>query len=161
MMNRIGSSGGVMLALAMTMSAGASGSEQRQAGRSAQPAVAVAVYKTPTCGCCSTWVEHLRARGFAPAAIDMDDLSALKAKFKVPSDVQTCHTAIVDGYVIEGHVPASAIQRLLKERPAVLGLAVPGMPTGSPGMEGPGAQPYDVFTFDKQGKLKVFSTERP
>lgn len=130
-------------------------------GVSAQKPVSVTVYKTPTCGCCSKWVDHLNAHGFAATAVNMQDLSGLKAQQKVPVEAQTCHTALVGGYVIEGHVPASEIKQLLKQRPAVLGLAVPAMPTGSPGMEGPNAQPYDVLTFDKQGKLAKFSTVRP
>ena len=129
------------------------------AGVSAQKPIAIAVYKTPTCGCCGKWVEHLRVHGFAPDITNLTDLSEIKAKYKVPTEAQSCHTAIVNGYVIEGHVPASEILKLLKQRPAVLGLAVPNMPTGSPGMEGPGARPYDVVSFDKTGKLTVFSTQ--
>ena len=125
----------------------------------AQKPIAIAVYKTPTCGCCGKWVDHLRAHGFAPDITNLTDLSEIKAKYKVPIEAQTCHTAIVNGYVIEGHVPAPEILKLLKQRPAVVGLAVPKMPIGSPGMEGPNAPPYDVMTFDKTGKLKVFSTQ--
>jgi len=85
----------------------------------------------------------------------------VKDKHNVPRQARSCHTALVGGYVIEGHVPAADIQRLLKERPAILGLAVPGMPIGSPGMEGPNPQPYNVLAFDKKGQTSVFSTQRP
>jgi hypothetical protein len=124
----------------------------------AQSAPAVAVFKSPTCGCCAKWVEHLRANGFAPTATNVDDMNAVKAKHNVPQALQSCHTALVGGYVIEGHVPAADIKRLLKEKPAIVGLAVPGMPAGSPGMEGPPPRKYDVVSFDKQGNTSVYST---
>lgn len=91
---------------------------------------------------------------------DLDDLDPIKAKHGVPPSLEGCHTALVDGYVVEGHVPATSIRRLLKERPAVAGIAVPGMPVGSPGMESPGHRPerYNVLTFDKRGKTAVFET---
>ncbi|MEQ1912289.1 MAG: DUF411 domain-containing protein, partial [Vicinamibacterales bacterium] len=115
-------------------------------------------YKTPTCGCCNKWVEHLRNNGFTVRTVNLDRLADVKARHGVPSRVQSCHTGVIDGYVIEGHVPASDIHALLKKRPSVVGLAVPGMPIGSPGMEGPNARPYDVMTFDKQGRSEVFAT---
>ncbi len=124
----------------------------------AQTATPIAVYKSPTCGCCSKWVEHLRSNGFAPTATNTTDMTAVKAKYGVPQAAESCHTAIVGGYVIEGHVPAADIRRLLKEKPAVVGLAAPGMPMGSPGMEGPTAQQYDVVSFDRQGRTRVFAT---
>jgi hypothetical protein len=127
-------------------------------GAGAQSAPAISVFKTATCGCCAKWVEHLRANGFAPVATNVDDIDAVKAKYHVPASVQTCHTAIVGGYVIEGHVPASDIKRLLKEHPAISGLAVAGMPGGSPGMESATARPYDVLSFDKQGNTRVYAT---
>lgn len=124
-------------------------------------AAAIQVYKSPTCGCCAKWVEHLQAAGFTVRTVDVPDeeLAELKARHKVPSRARSCHTALVDGYVIEGHVPAADVQRLLKERPKVLGLAVPGMPIGSPGMEVPGvkAQPYDVLAFDEK-QTRVFAS---
>ena len=124
----------------------------------AQSAPAVAVFKTATCGCCAKWVEHLRSNGFAPTATNVDDIDAVKSKHNVPKPLHSCHTAVVGGYVIEGHVPAADIKRLLKERPAIVGLAVPGMPAGSPGMEGPPPQKYDVVSFDKQGTTRVYAT---
>ena len=103
---------------------------------------------------------HLRAQGFTVKTEHLTDLRPIKVKHGVPSDLEACHTALVDEYVVEGHVPADLIVRLLRERPQVVGLAVPGMPAGSPGMEVPGspAQRYQVFTFDKNGKTRVFAT---
>jgi hypothetical protein len=119
--------------------------------------VAIKVYKTPQCGCCKGWIQHLKANGFQVEAIDMPDLSMVKEKYGVKPALLSCHTAVVYGYVVEGHVPADVIQKLIKERPAVAGLAVPGMPGGSPGMEGAIKQAYEVYTFDKSGKTKVYA----
>jgi hypothetical protein len=105
------------------------------------------VYRDPTCGCCHKWVEHLEAHGFATSVRDMASMRSVKARFGVPPGLASCHTAEIGGYVIEGHVPASAIKRLLQEKPEARGLAVPGMPIGSPGMEGPDPEVYDVFLF--------------
>ncbi|MBI2833552.1 MAG: DUF411 domain-containing protein [Acidobacteria bacterium] len=120
----------------------------------------VEVYKSATCGCCSKWVEHLQTHGFTVRTTNREDLAELKASRHVPRRVQSCHTAVVNGYVLEGHVPAADVQRLLKERPAIVGLAVPGMPIGSPGMEMPGrkAQPFDVMGFDRDGQTRVFAS---
>jgi hypothetical protein len=131
------------------------------AGR--QAPVTVEVYKSPTCGCCSKWVDHLREHKFTVRTTDTDQVEAVKNKHGVPTAARSCHTALVAGYVIEGHVPAADLQRLLKERPAIVGLAVGGMPVGSPGMEGPPgrpADPYDVLSFDKNGRTAVFSRHR-
>jgi hypothetical protein len=119
------------------------------------------VYKSPTCGCCSKWVEHVRQHGFTARVTDLTDqaLDTLKKKHGVPRTAQSCHTALVGGYAIEGHVPAAEVKRLLKEKPAVAGIAVAGMPLGSPGMEVPGrSQPYNVITFDKKGDSRVFGS---
>ena len=124
----------------------------------ASDAPAVTVYKTPTCGCCGKWAAHLQANGFDVTTKDLNDLSPIKAEQKVPPRLASCHTAIVDGYVIEGHIPADIIHRLLKERPPVVGLAVPGMPAGSPGMEVGYKQPYQVLSFDEDGKIEVYAT---
>ncbi len=118
----------------------------------------VKVYKTPTCGCCTGWVEHLRAEGFTVEAVDLPDLAQVKRDLGVDTPLMSCHTAVVDGYVVEGHVPASTIRRLLAERPEVTGIAVPGMPIGSPGMEGPNPETYDVLTFRRGGGTAVFET---
>jgi hypothetical protein len=128
-------------------------------GQSSRPQPTIVdVYKSPTCGCCSKWVEHLRGHGFTVRTIDTEELAAFKASHRVPRQAQSCHTAVVAGYVVEGHVPAADVQRLLKERPAIAGLAVAGMPIGSPGMEvqGARAQSYDVLAFDKDGRTRVF-----
>ena len=119
------------------------------------------VFKDPTCGCCANWIAHVRARGFSATSSDVPDIDAVKTKYRVPAKLRSCHTALVGGYVIEGHVPVADIQRLLKERPQVLGLTVPGMPVGSPGMEGQNGRPYDVRTFDAAGKTTVYSTQQP
>lgn len=120
----------------------------------------VEVYKSPTCGCCVKWIEHLRAEGFAVRATDLDNLNELKASHGVPQQLQSCHTAVVNGYALEGHVPAADVRRLLQERPTIGGLAVAGMPIGSPGMEVPGtkAHAYDVIAFDKGGVTQVFAS---
>ena len=103
---------------------------------------------------------HLRTHGFTVKTEHLVDLRPIRTKHGAPTELQACHTALVDGYVVEGHVPPDLIVRLLRERPTVIGLAVPGMPAGSPGMEVPGspAQPYQVFTFDRRGKRGVFAT---
>jgi len=133
-----------------------------QAGaRTAAGGATIEVFKDPTCGCCSIWVEHLKSAGFKAVVSNSADMTAIKNEHKVPAQARSCHTALVGGYVLEGHVPASDVQRLLKEKPKVLGLAVPGMPLGSPGMEAPGGKPYDVLTFDKDGKTAVYSTQQP
>ena len=126
----------------------------------AQRGAAVRVYKDPTCGCCALWVEHLKKAGFAATVTDVDDMTSIKAKYGVPAKVRSCHTALVDGYVLEGHVPAEDVQRLLKQRPAVVGIGVPGMPIGSRGMEVAGMRPqaYDALAFDKAGGTKVFAS---
>ena len=115
----------------------------------------IQVYKSPTCGCCSMWVDHLVESGFEVKAKDIDDLDAVKQMAGVPSHLRACHTAVVDGYTIEGHIPATAIDKLLAERPAVKGLAVPGMPAGSPGMPSPTPERYDVIAFG-EGEEHVF-----
>ena len=121
----------------------------------------VLVYKTPTCGCCNGWIEHLEAAGFEVDARNVSDIMSVKRDGGVPVQMSSCHTAIVDGYVVEGHVPADQMKRLLAERPDVAGIAVPGMPVGSPGMEGAGAQPYQVLSFTHDGQAAVFAEVDP
>lgn len=118
------------------------------------------VYKTPTCGCCRAWVTHARSV-FTDAdfkTLDMNDLSEVKARLGIPASLQSCHTVVTGPYVFEGHVPADLIKRFLAERPKAIGLAVPGMPAGSPGMEVGGYKdPYEVLLFDKAGKTRVYA----
>ena len=120
----------------------------------------VEVYKSPTCGCCSKWVDHLRSHGFVVRTTETEAVDQLKTKHGVPRQVRSCHTALVDGYVVEGHVPAADVQRLLKERPSIAGIGVPGMPIGSPGMEVAGVKPqvFDVIAFAKDGSTRVFAS---
>lgn len=129
----------------------------------AQPAkgapVKMVVYKSPTCGCCSAWVDHVKAAGFQVEVHDTANVAPIKNEHGLPQHLASCHTALVDGYVIEGHVPADVIRRLLAERPQVTGIAVPGMPAGSPGMEmGDRKDPYDIIAFARDGQVSVFES---
>lgn len=118
----------------------------------------VDVYKSPTCGCCNKWIDHLKANGFTVRSHDTDDVVQHKVRLGVPSGYGSCHTAEVSGYVIEGHVPAREINRLLKQKPHARGLVVPGMPTGSPGMETGGHKdPYDVFLVNRNGSTRTYA----
>jgi len=122
----------------------------------------ISVYKTPTCGCCEKWVAHLEANGFEVSTHDMDDLRSIKSMAGVQPQHASCHTALVDGYVVEGHVPATDIERLLRERPDIVGITVPGMPIGSPGMElGDRRDNFAVITLEKNGTTNVFSLHGP
>jgi hypothetical protein len=125
-----------------------------RAGAQLQPLVSV--YKSPTCGCCGEWVKHLRASGFRVAIHEIDDVTPIRRRYGVPDYLASCHTAVVGGYAIEGHVPASDIQRLLRDRPEVRGLTVPGMVPGSPGMDQGPPQPYETLAFDERG-ARVFA----
>lgn len=116
----------------------------------------VIVYKDPQCGCCEKWVEHLRQNGFRVTTHNDLHVDKIKSAQGVPRELGACHTAIVQGYIVEGHVPADTVRRLLRERPAIKGIAVAGMPIGSPGMEGPNPQPYNVISFDANGKTDVY-----
>jgi hypothetical protein len=119
----------------------------------------ITVHKSSTCGCCAKWVDYIRANGFDPTVRDREDMESLKDALGVPREVRSCHTAQVAGYLIEGHVPASDIRRLLAERSKLAGLAVPGMPTSTPGMAEPGAPTggYDVLAFRKNGATLLFA----
>ncbi len=119
------------------------------------------VYKSPTCGCCAKWVDHMQAAGFKVSVENVVDMAAVKERTGVPFDLSSCHTAIVGDYVIEGHVPARVVLAFLDEAPELAGIAVPGMPIGSPGMEGPYPQAYDVIAFDKDGNRGVFERIQP
>ena len=117
------------------------------------------VYKSPTCGCCEKWVDHMEQVGFTIKVEDRQDLSVVKSQHNISSEIQSCHTAVIDGYFFEGHVPADDVKRLLTEKPAdAAGLLVPGMPVGSPGMEMDGRHdPYQVMLVTKQGEIRIYS----
>ena len=119
----------------------------------------VHVYKTPTCGCCGKWVEHMRANGFKVEVTEVQDTAEIRRKYGVPEELRSCHTAVVDGYALEGHVPAADVKKLLQSRPKAKGIAVPGMPMGSPGMEVEGGkrQAFQVMLFNANGALGQFS----
>ena len=119
--------------------------------------VEITVYKTPTCGCCGKWVDHLKNNGFKVNAINQSDLSALKQELGITPKLQACHTAKVGDYFVEGHVPASDIKKLLATKPNIKGIAVPGMPMGSPGMEGSRIDKYDVLAIHKDQEITLFS----
>lgn len=116
----------------------------------------VEVYKTEGCGCCEGWIEHLKANGFAVKTRNVGDTGAYRQKFGILNDLGSCHTGIVQRYALEGHVPAAEVKRLLAEKPKAIGLAVPSMPLGSPGMEGPRKDPYDVFLVKADGSISVY-----
>ena len=147
----------ILAALGIALSGGSA-----SAGQSSRPAgalIPMKVYKTPTCGCCAKWVDHVKAAGFATEVTDLSNLTMIKSNAGVPQRLASCHTALVDGYVVEGHIPADVIHKLLKDKPKVTGIAVPGMPIGSPGMEqGDRKDRYDVLTFDKNGNTTVYAS---
>lgn len=121
--------------------------------------VDVTVHRSPTCSCCEKWVAHMKANNFNVTDIVTDDMQSVKNKFGVSAEMASCHTAIVNGYVVEGHVPANDIKQLLKTKPSVVGISVPGMPTGTPGMEmGDKKDAYDVVSFDEKNQAKVFNS---
>src|SRR5256885_4448195 len=127
-----------------------------RSGAGAPPPV-ITVYKSATCGCCANWVEHVRAAGFKVIVHDTTNLAAIKEHYGVPKHLTSCHTAVVDGYVIEGHVPADVIQRLLRERPELAGGAVPGTPPRSPGMAPPTPGHYAIMNLDRTRRIAGFA----
>ena len=131
---------GAMLALGMVRDA-----------RAQQVLPPVTVYTSPTCGCCGEWVKHMQANGFRVETREVDDFMPIRRRYGVPDELSSCHTAVVGGYTIEGHVPAADVKRLLRERSGAKGLAVPGMVAGSPGMEQGRPQPYATIVFDERG----------
>jgi hypothetical protein len=124
----------------------------------AQVLPAVTVYKSPTCGCCAKWVEHIKKAGFTVTVKDVPNVGEVKLANGVPPELASCHTALVGGYVVEGHVPADVVQKLLREKTAVAGIAVAGMPMGSPAMEGSYSENYNVIAFEKGGTQRVFAS---
>ncbi len=117
----------------------------------------ITVYRSPSCGCCSGWIKHLQEHQFNVIDIKTNNMNKLKQKYGIPSKLASCHTAIIDDYVIEGHVPAADIKQLLSQKPNIIGLTVPEMPVGTPGMEmGNRKDPFSVLTFDKDGNTTIF-----
>lgn len=135
-----------------------SGSVWLEAQAPARAKPQLTVYKSSTCGCCSLWVEHMKTNGFEVKTFDVDDIDAVKRERGVPSAAASCHTGIVNGYIVEGHVPADAVLKMLATKPDIKGIAVPGMPVGSPGMEVPGGQKqaYAIVSIDKAGKTAIY-----
>ena len=133
--------------------------QQKPAAAAAQK---ITVYKTSSCGCCRLWVDHLKASGFDVQAMDVSsaDVRAVSKAAGLKDDDTSCHTAKVGNYVVEGHVPADDIRRMLKEKPAIAGIAAPGMPQGSPGMEQGSKEPFDVVAFTKDGKTTVYAKHK-
>lgn len=146
---------------ALAIVAGMASSAASSALAGARPVISVS--KDPNCGCCNGWVEHLRRNGYAVRVNDATDMPAIKARLGVPPQLASCHTAEIAGYVIEGHVPADAITRLIAEKPTASGLAVPGMPAGAPGMEGSAPEVYEVILFGKdlQRSFARYKGDRP
>lgn len=123
----------------------------------AQAAERVEVFKSPYCGCCEKWVEHMRSAGFVVVTKNVNDVASVRKSTGMPEQFSSCHTAKVGGYVLEGHIPAADVKRMLKEKPNAIGLAVPGMPQGSPGMETNHPQPFDTLLIQAGGRVKVFA----
>lgn len=142
-----------LAAIAGVLAAGAGlGGQTRQAAKTP-----ILVFKDPSCGCCSLWVDHMSANGFAPQVTD-GDMTPVKKRYQVPRALESCHTAAVGGYVIEGHVPASDVRRLLADKPKdIIGLTIPGMPASAPGMDVKPFQPYEVLTFNAKGQTTVYA----
>lgn len=142
-----------VLALMLVSAAGVSSCSKASAAEGE-----MTVYATPTCGCCGAWIEHMRGNGFAVEVVYRDDLTSIRAEHKLPRELTSCHLGVVEGFAVEGHVPAQVVRRLIRERPEILGIAAPGMPAGSPGMELPDGSrtPYEVFSYDETGPVGVF-----
>ncbi len=154
---------GMLLAAALLSSSVQAGEAVGgQAGSASGKPLEITVYRSPTCGCCGKWLEHMKNNGFIVKDIEIEDMDKIKSQYGVPENLRSCHTAIVDGYVIEGHVPAADVLDLLKQKPKeAAGLAVPGMTVGSPGMEMGGRKdPFDVVEFDKKGNARVLHEYR-
>ena len=147
----------IRLLLALTFTLGLLPAHAAEPVKATAP-IQMKVYKSPTCGCCVMWINYLEQRGFKVSVVDMDNVQPVKRRLGVSAQLQSCHTGVVDGYVIEGHVPAKDILRLLDERPPVIGLTAPGMPTYSPGMMSIEPRDYDVLSFTRDGKVELFSS---
>jgi hypothetical protein len=130
---------------------------RQQSGARPDPAHTAVVYKDANCGCCTKWVDHIRDAGFTTTSHDVPDLNAVKSRYGVPRSLASCHTAEIGGYIVEGHVPADLIRKMLDEKPDIAGIAVPGMPVGSPGMEYTYTEPYDVIAFTRSGTTSIYA----
>lgn len=126
----------------------------------AADARALTIYKSPTCGCCGAWADQMRMAGFVTEIVEQDDLAPVRERYGVPQELASCHTGVIGGYFVEGHIPAEDVRRLLDERPKARGLAVPGMPLGSPGMEVPDGRrdPYQVLLVARSGAVSAYAT---
>ena len=127
-------------------------------GKAAPPLPSIVLYKSALCGCCAKWADHLRAAGFRVIVKNAESLTTIEDRFGVPKGLTSCHTALVGGYVVVGHVPADVLQRLLAERPAVAGISAPGMPGAAPGMDQANGGPYNILVFDRGGTSHVYAT---
>jgi len=147
----------ILMGCASTENAGPTASKN-VAEAQATLASEITVFRSPTCGCCGEWIEHIESAGYQVTDEITEDMTAIKQQYGVPENMASCHTAVIGDYIIEGHVPAEDVQRLLTEKPDVTGIAVPGMPVGSPGMESDGQiDPYTVFSFTKSGETAAFA----
>jgi hypothetical protein len=143
------------------LSAIAAGAAAWQARTHAQTRIPLVVYKDPSCGCCEAWIAHMKANGFTPAVTSTRDMDTVKRAHRVPESLASCHTALVGEYVIEGHVPAGDVKKLLTQKPKeILGLTIPGMPQSAPGMDTKPFQPFTVLTFNAKGQTTVFATHK-
>lgn len=154
-MNRTGSTLALGLAVMAASLTGIAAQAQKQPAAGA--ATAVKVYLRPTCGCCGIWVQHLEKAGFKVTKQLQENLDTVAERQRVPAQLRTCHTAVVGNYLVEGHVPVDLVQKMLKEKPKIAGIAVPGMPIGSPGMEGPNPRPYSVVAFTADGTTSEYA----
>ena len=146
-----------LLSLPIAFAGVATAFVRAQAKTASQPKIPIRVYKDPSCPCCSKWIEHMTANGFVASVIE-GSMPPVKKQYNVPSRLESCHTTIVGGYVVEGHVPAGDVKKLLAAKPAgIIGLTIPGMPQSAPGMDVTPFQPYEVLTFDKDGKTTVYA----
>ncbi len=152
----------VMIFLTSTLIAASPATAQKKQGKSKakSDSLHIIVYKSPTCGCCTKWEDHLRNAGFSVDSRITRHTAQIKKRLNVPRELQSCHTGIINNYIVEGHVPASDIKRMLKEKPDIVGLTAPGMPQESPGMQPEGKKPanYDVLSFTRDGKTKVYTS---
>lgn len=148
----------VLASCVATKDSGMTSSPEKVASAEAMLVSEITVFRSPTCGCCGQWIEHAEAAGFTVKDEVTEDMGAIKQQYGVPENLTSCHTTVVGDYVIEGHIPAEDVQRLLSEKPDVAGIAVPGMPIGSPGMEsGDYVEPYTVFAFTESGETAPFA----